>query len=230
MYNSDLPTRAELPTSKQLLRSTLIAAASAIFLLITTVLPAEYGIDPTGAGRFLGLTTMGEIKASLADEIAQDAAAEQNAPQLTASDPVTSNKQATPSVPLISAATAKTPEAQVLASSAAQPFVMPLASDQTVIALKPGEASEIKLGMYKGATVSYEWIVAGGTVNFDTHGDAPGLDYHGYGKGRNSAGDSGELEAAFDGKHGWFWRNRSAGSVTITLTTEGDYVTIQRMM
>jgi hypothetical protein len=107
---------------------------------------------------------------------------------------------------------------------------MSLASDQKIVTLKPGEAAEIKLGMNKGASVAYEWAVEGGAVNFDTHGDAPGLDYHGYAKGRQVTGDRGVLEAAFDGKHGWFWRNRSANSVTISLTTQGDYQSIQRMM
>lgn len=68
MYNTDLPIRAELPSSRQLLRSTAIAALIATGLLATTVLPAEYGIDPTGVGGALGLTPMGEIKVSLAKE------------------------------------------------------------------------------------------------------------------------------------------------------------------
>jgi len=68
MYNTDLPTRTELPGSKQLLRSTIIAIIIAAALLVTVVLPAEYGIDPTGVGRLLGLTQMGNIKMQLADE------------------------------------------------------------------------------------------------------------------------------------------------------------------
>src|SRR5688572_17454638 len=68
MYNTDLPTRAELPSTGQLLRSTVVAALIAAGLLITTILPAEYGIDPTGIGRVLGLTKMGEIKVSLSRE------------------------------------------------------------------------------------------------------------------------------------------------------------------
>ncbi|MCP6151252.1 hypothetical protein NL425_26250, partial [Klebsiella pneumoniae] len=68
MYNTDMPTRAELPTSAQLLRSTLIAIVAAAAILITIVLPAEYAVDPTGIGRMLGLTEMGEIKAQLAEE------------------------------------------------------------------------------------------------------------------------------------------------------------------
>jgi len=41
MYNNDLPTRAELPSSKQLLRSTLIAIVVAAVLLVTVVCPAN---------------------------------------------------------------------------------------------------------------------------------------------------------------------------------------------
>ena len=74
MYNTDMPSRAELPTSAQLLRSTLIAAGVATALLVTVVLPAEYGIDPTGVGRVLGLAEMGEIKTQLHAEADADRA------------------------------------------------------------------------------------------------------------------------------------------------------------
>lgn len=226
MYNSDLPARSELPTTKQLLRSTLIAAVVATFLLITHVLPAEYGIDPTGAGRLLGLTAMGEIKVSLAEENAQEA----KKAALLAEEPVEGEQRATVSASLISAASAEVAEMEVPVKRASELSPKPFASDQKVITLKPGEATEIKLGMNKGSIVTYEWKAEGGAVNFDTHGDAPGLDYYGYGKGRQVTGDKGVLEAAFDGKHGWFWRNRSANNVTISLTTKGDYQSIKRMM
>jgi len=72
MYNTDIPTRAELPTNAQLLRSTAIAAVSAVAILVTIVLPAEYAIDPTGIGRMLKLTEMGEIKTQLAAEAEAD--------------------------------------------------------------------------------------------------------------------------------------------------------------
>ena len=65
MYNTDLPDRAELPSTARLVRSTVVAALVAAALLVTAILPAEYGIDPTGVGRAIGLTRMGEIKASL---------------------------------------------------------------------------------------------------------------------------------------------------------------------
>ncbi|WP_315855193.1 hypothetical protein [Chenggangzhangella methanolivorans] len=72
MYNTDIPTRAELPTTRQLLRSTAIAIVSAGVILTTIVLPAEYAIDPTGIGKAIGLAEMGEIKTQLAAEAESD--------------------------------------------------------------------------------------------------------------------------------------------------------------
>ena len=43
-------------------RALLWAAGVAAALLVVVVMPAEYGIDWTGAGRVLGLTPMGEQK------------------------------------------------------------------------------------------------------------------------------------------------------------------------
>jgi hypothetical protein len=51
-------TTSGTPTVRQLVRTTLIALAIAAVLLVTMVLPAEYGIDPLGTGRWLGLTAI----------------------------------------------------------------------------------------------------------------------------------------------------------------------------
>jgi hypothetical protein len=57
---------------KQLLLGAAIAFVLAAFVLVAFVLPAEFGIDPTGAGRLLGLTEMsgepGEIAAQVMNE------------------------------------------------------------------------------------------------------------------------------------------------------------------
>ena len=64
MYNAEIPKDIELPSSSKLIKSTAIAAVSAVVVLVTCVMPAEYAIDPTGIGKVLGLTKMGEIKQS----------------------------------------------------------------------------------------------------------------------------------------------------------------------
>lgn len=68
---SQAPRADDLPSSRQLAQATLGAAVVAAALLVVAVLPAEYGIDPTGAGRAMGLTAMGELKH---DEVAPVAA------------------------------------------------------------------------------------------------------------------------------------------------------------
>lgn len=67
MTKLDVPSLAELPTMRQLNRATLGAAAAAAVILVTTVLPAEYGLDPTGIGGLVGLTPMGLTKQAAAE-------------------------------------------------------------------------------------------------------------------------------------------------------------------
>jgi len=206
MYNSESPLRAELPSSKQLMRSTILAALSAVVLLVAVVLPAEYGIDPTGIGRVLRLTDMGVTKQQLAAEAAADAVA--------------------------SAAPAATP-APAASPAAAAPAPAPVAAqvewrDEIPFTLSPGEGTEIKLKMAEGAQVQFAWVVEGGAVNYDTHGDAPGKSIS-YEKGRGVPADEGVLQAAFTGNHGWYWRNRGQADVKVVLRTRGDYSDIRRV-
>jgi len=206
----------ELPSSRSLLRSTAIAAATAGVLLVTAVLPAEYGVDPTGIGRVLGLTAMGEIKRELAREAAAAEAAPA-APATVAASPAPTT--AAPAAPPSSAAPADSTGSAVKV-------------DAIHVTLEPSESREIKLVMRKGARVQYAWSVDRGAVNFEAHGDTlhapPGV-FHSYKKGRGAVADSGAFVAVFDGMHGWFWRNRTREVVTITLRTEGEYQELKRL-
>ena len=58
MFNSQRPSNDDLPTTRQLLKATAVAAIAASTLLVTVVLPSEYAIDPTGVGRVLGFAEM----------------------------------------------------------------------------------------------------------------------------------------------------------------------------
>ena len=78
MYNAHKPETSELPSTKRLLRSTLLALIAAVVILVTIILPAEYALDPTGIGRHLGLMEMGEIKEQLAEEAKADGHMAQN--------------------------------------------------------------------------------------------------------------------------------------------------------
>jgi hypothetical protein len=52
--------QARAPSRRTILKATLIALVVAVVVLVVAVLPAEYGIDPLGAGRLLGLTSLSE--------------------------------------------------------------------------------------------------------------------------------------------------------------------------
>lgn len=216
MYNTELPNRTELPSTKKLLVSTVIALIVAAVLLVTIVLPAEYGIDPTRIGRVLGLTQMGEIKMTLAAEAEAD---RQVAPVQSTAVPV-----AQPAVPPKAA-----PPTASNTTPAANTTTAALKSDEMTVTLKPGEAAEIKLEMAKGAKVKYEWTATGGVVNHDTHGDNPQKQFISYKKGAGVSGDTGDLVADFDGSHGWFWRNRSQTDVTVTIKASGAYQSMKRV-
>jgi hypothetical protein len=213
MFNSQRPALEDLPTTSQLLRATLVAAGTATALLIAVVLPSEYGVDPTGVGRVLGLTQMGEIKVQLAEEAALATAAEEAASRGEAG-----------------AVTAQSPAGAQPPTDLAPSTAAAGRTDTTRLTLAPGEGAEIKFTASEGTRVAFNWSVEGGHVNYDTHADAPGISYHGYEKGRESTGQQGDLVAAFDGNHGWFWRNRSGAPVTITLRTEGEYTEIKRVV
>lgn len=66
----------EGPSPASLRRATLVAVIIAAVLVVTAVLPAEYGVDPTGIGRRIGLTQMGRLKQELAREAIEDARAD----------------------------------------------------------------------------------------------------------------------------------------------------------
>jgi hypothetical protein len=223
MYNSKTPSMAELPSSRQLLRSTLMAAIVAGVLLVTVVLPAEYGKDWTGIGRLLGLTEMGEIKVALAREAEADAAASAEARVA----PAQGESPGLPAAPAVPVATvpvdAPTPPAAAPAGSVANAGWR----DELSFSLAPGQGIEIKLVMKEGEKARYAWQVQGGVVNHDTHGDGSGRSIS-YVKGRGVAADEGELMAAFTGNHGWFWRNRGSADVKVVLRTGGQYSAIKR--
>ncbi|MBE1283703.1 MAG: transmembrane anchor protein [Rhodobacteraceae bacterium] len=202
MYNAEKPSVEDLPSSKQLLKSTLIALVAAVAILFTVVLPAEYGIDPTRIGRVLGLTEMGEIKTQLAEEAEADKQSSLQRPQ-----------QGIGLLDLF------------IGSAAAQDT--PDWSDEFSFTLAPGQGAEWKLVMQAGAEAEYSWNTDQGVVNFDLHGDGSGNSTS-YTKGRGVAGDVGVLKAAFTGNHGWFWRNRGKSDLTVTVRLRGDYSSVKR--
>jgi hypothetical protein len=212
MFNSNAPSKDDLPTSRQLAISTVSAAAAAVVILATVVLPSEYGIDPTGAGKVLGLTEMGEIKTQLAEEAEADRVQQIEVPAKTELP----KDQGTSLMQTIGSFFVSTAHAQEAWKR------------EMTVTLAPGESTEIKLEMKAGAKATYSWTAKGGVLNYDLHADGDGSTTS-YKKGRAQPGDQGEFEAAFDGWHGWFWRNRTGENVTLTIKASGDFAEMKKL-
>ena len=218
MYNSDLPTRAELPSPRQLVRSTLLALIAAIVILLTIVLPAEYGIDPTGIGGAMGLTEMGEIKMQLAEEAEADRHHHETEAG-SAGDQVMFIDQV---IGFFFASAHAEAEGAVETSDDALGTLVQN-EDEFVVSLAPGEYFEVKLIMSKGSQATYSWQAEGALINCDMHGHGDAGESHTYNKVRGASDDSGTLTAEFVGNHGWFWRNRDKQDLTLTFRVQGEY-------
>ena len=224
-------------TPRGLIRATLGSMAAALAILVLFWLPSEYGVDPTGLGRVMGLTQMGEIKQQLYAEAADEDAvlAAQAAAERVSADPAllarldALESQLAAIAAALGAASPQTSAPEALTPPAAPAIARPTLEqaapawrDEVSYTLAPTQGIEIKLVMSEGARAEFEWTANGAVLNFDTHGDGGGQSVT-YEQGRGVPDQSGELVAAFDGNHGWFWRNRTDAPVTFTLRTRGEY-------
>ena len=196
-----------------LIRATLGSAVAAGAILTLFWLPAEYGIDLTGLGRPMGLTEMGEIKQGLYAEAAAEAAIPATDPKLLDRLDAIEEQLA---VLVASGVTAAIP-----AVEDAPPAEDTSWRDTWSFTLQPDEGIEAKLRMTKDQEAIFEWTANGSVLNFDMHGDGDGS--ISYEQGRGEPSQEGTLTAAFDGNHGWYWRNRTDAPVTFTLNVRGQY-------
>ena len=200
MFNTHNPPENDLPTSSQLLKSTMVAIGVGCTLLILVILPAEYGTDPTGVGELLGLKKMGEIKTRLKkDFLKENQVFREN---IGAKDEL-----------MVESKTSKE-------NQDVMEFV--IAPDEAIeikLEMKKGSIAKYKWTTKNGGL---NYNLHGDGYN----GSQKSISYK---KGRMTNSDSGEFKSKFDGYHGWFWRNRNNESVTVTLEIIGDYILIKQM-
>jgi hypothetical protein len=251
MFNTDYPDRADLPTTERLIRSTILAGISAVVILVTVVLPSEYGIDPTRVGGLLGLTPMGQIKVQLAEEAAAQTKATidpSSAPAIAAPAVIATQtaaqaaavealQQRVAALEALVTPAQPTPAADTVAA-VPQPLVAPEPErapqqtgwkDEISFTLTPGQGAEYKLVMAAGAVATFEFTVEGGVINYDQHGEGGGQSFS-YDEQRGVESSAGSMQAPVEGTHGWFFRNRGTADVVVTLRTGGDYVELRKLI
>lgn len=188
-----------VPSNGSLLKATLIVLAATAVVLVTIALPAEYGIDPLGAGRALGLLNTAATGTTAAP------ATGANAP----------------------AATGLIVEWAPMVAKAGGP-IAPQPSgfkvDAIDMLLIPEQAVEYKYRLEKGASMIYSWK-ADGPLTFDFHTVPDGKPLSA--SERFEAAEKTEVHgvytAPYTGLHGWWWQNRTKDMVTFTVTTAGFY-------
>lgn len=193
---------AQLPyqaSTRSLARASIAATAAAAAILVLFVLPAEWGIDLTGAGKAMGLTRMAQAGEG------EDAAQGGEAPAAA------------------TATAALTTVPQVKENIAA---TTPWRTDTKTITLPPHSGTEFKAHMAKGDRLVFRWAAKGGNVRMDMHGEPTGGkpgEFSSYWKQKDLTEAQGSFTAPFDGTHGWYWRNGGETPVTIELNTAGFY-------
>ena len=227
MSTKQTAAQGDVPSLARLLTATGVALLVATVILVAFVLPAEYGIDPLGTGRALGLTELANSSA----EPAKPAAA-QSAPSAA---PVADTGRTVINPVLVPSPTGDAPT--IKDTLLAQPVRFQF--DSREITLAAGEGMEIKYDMKKGAGLVFSWT-ASEALPFEFHGDPhvkpeakAGTDYYESYLLDNKTGKR-ESHATFvapsTGIHGWFWENKTGKEVTLKVVSAGffDWVSQNR--
>jgi hypothetical protein len=192
----------QAPSGRTITLSVLGAVVVALVVLVVAVLPAEYGIDPTGAGRLLGLDALRaptrtiEVKDVLGGN---ERVREVEIPAFN--EPV----------PLPNPAVHQVED-------------RPIQTRMMELTLGPDQETEIKTVLGTNKVILYHWQ-ATGPVYTDLHGHDPAAGNEFFVRYREDAegatAATGSLVAPFDGEHGWYWFNINEEPVTISLTVVG---------
>jgi len=186
-----------LAQAEQRARIALAAAAAMLVagvVLMAAILPAEYGVDPLGTGKALGLTSLAQANAPESGGAGAGEAAA-SAESLEPVRPGANNAQ-----------------------------TIPLKQDTVTFKLGPREGIEYKYRMEKGASMVYSWTSTGRVnfdFHGEPRGAPQGYaESYQMGEGEKA---SGSFFAPTPGIHGWFWENLTNKEITVTLTSTGFY-------
>lgn len=184
-----------------------LAALGAVILLIAIVLPAEYGIDPTGFGCLTRIGKLSEPAPASSVDFGQTMVF-----NIGEYDPTAERIEES---------------IQGLINLEDQPF------HTETIDLKIEDFGEIehKFIMAADTTLIYSWEVVEGKgdgVYYEFHGHPSSADAPSYPEGFEQAyskgegqSQSGSFTAPFPGYHGWYLMNLEEGAITVRLKVSG---------
>lgn len=221
MSNGQSGASGQSLSSSSLWKSAFLTLVAAIVVTVLFVMPAEYGVDPTGIGAKLGLTGLAEAGAS---------------------PPASESAATEPDAKLIAGEFPGIPtefdyyEPEVMGDPFSRTHDAPFRSEKRTVSLAEFEQVEVKAVMRQGDALVYSWkLTKGDTVYSDFHadtGDNPAYPEGYWVRYLETEEDraSGSIVAPFDGHHGWYWLNIEEGPVEIELEVHGYYESIDEIM
>ncbi|MDE0754110.1 MAG: hypothetical protein OSB26_05595 [Woeseiaceae bacterium] len=224
MTDSDNRQIAPGPSSNSLFKSAFFTLLGAVLATVLFIMPAEYGVDPTGLGTKLGLT---DLEQTAPDPVpAGSVSSSEDAPKLIAG--------AFPSAPAEDDFDFFDPE--VMSDPFSRSHSSPFRTDTIEVPLDEFEHVEVKANMKQGDALVYSWkLVEGDTVYTDFHADPHHTDQYPmdywvrYAESEDAAA-SGSIVAPFDGNHGWYWMNIEENPVKVILEVRGYYESLDEIM
>lgn len=202
MAQSPSPAGFEPPSARRIAVGALVAAIIAVVVLVTAILPAEYGRDPTGVGAAFGFTRLSQPTRTI--EIADVVGGNESVREAEIPDFGQPVPLPNPTIHQDESNPARTASFE--------------------ITIPPENETEIKTVLRESKVIVYTWQTDRGTIYSDFHGHNPefGSDFFvRYREHQEASGDSGSLVAPFDGEHGWYWLNYNDFPVTVTLSVTG---------
>jgi len=203
------------PSRKTLAKGAAWTFVGAAVVTVLFVMPAEYGVDPTGLGARVGLL---RIQAAAPDIDTAARVLQGTFPEVHPDDPFDFY------------------EPDTLGDPFSRSHAGGFRQASMVIDLEPFEQVEVKAVMRQGDGLVYTWkLLEGETVYSDFHADPlekekfP-VEYWIRYLETEEAAASGSLIAPFDGNHGWYWLNIEENPVRIELEVRGYWESLQEIM
>ncbi|MBF4518964.1 hypothetical protein IRZ71_21620 [Flavobacterium sp. ANB] len=199
----------QIVEKKEIIKAVAFAIILAAVILVTAVLPAEYGIDPAGTGKLFGFNKL-------------------YVPQEADQDLASTPQQSFPLIKMEKAGSGPEVKRPIEADNPPAAKQYDQREDIVEVLVPAGKGIEYKTYMLKGGMMKYEWTTDKGTLYLDFHGEvnqkhAPSDVYFESYTLAYANNMVGTFYAPFEGKHGWYFKNNDTRDIKVTLKLKGEY-------
>jgi len=198
--------------TKTIIKALIYSLIMGVVILVIAVLPAEYGIDPIGAGKLSGFSRLYQPAETVNDQAVTEVPIQKPVKLLKLED-----AGSEPDVKKPKEADNPPPAKQY-----------EIREDNITITIPAGKGLEYKVLLLKYGSMKYEWTTENGVAFFDFHGEvkeenpSDNVFYESY-TVAYSNNMVGTFLSPFEGKHGWYFKNSGSSDMKIHVRLKGEY-------